>query len=467
MKSQTAAEVAAAIELAQGGWRPASGELKLIACVDEETGGELGAQWLCENEPDLARCDYLINEGAGAVMPWGKERLYGVCTAEKGVFRFTLTAHGEAGHASMPGVADNALPKLGAALTAFATNRPSYDLTEAPAILFDALGVEGLETLRARDPKLASFVEPMASVTFAPTMISASEKINVIPSRATLKVDCRVPPGLGEETARKRIAEVLGSLDEYDLEFTERVVGNSSPVDTVLFDAIDRWVSAEDKKGKAVPTMLPAFTDSRWFRDAFPDIVAYGFFPQRQMTLYESWPLVHGKDERIAVADVELAAGAYAAIARDLLGADRQPRLPEPGRQGLLQRDRARLVDRRAADSGEADRQLELDLALAGELALPASGRLQRQRDLAGALRIGREGLDPGAVRVQAPGGLDGHRHLGFASLDVALQLAKGDLRRFRERALALGPGVRRAEILRVVAEAVEVEVGLDVGVDQ
>ena len=46
--------------------------------------------------------------------------------------------------------------------------------------------------------------------------------------------------------------------------------------------------------------MLPAFTDSRTFRDAFPECVAYGFFPQREMNLYETWPLVHSRDERIA-----------------------------------------------------------------------------------------------------------------------------------------------------------------------
>jgi len=41
-------------------------------------------------------------------------------------------------------------------------------------------------------------------------MIRASQKINVIPSRAELKVDCRVPPGLGEQEVRRGIAEVLG-----------------------------------------------------------------------------------------------------------------------------------------------------------------------------------------------------------------------------------------------------------------
>ena len=50
----------------------------------------------------------------------------------------------------------------------------------------------------------------MLGVTLTPTMAHASDKINVIPSRAWLKVDCRVPPGLGEEAARRRIAHVLG-----------------------------------------------------------------------------------------------------------------------------------------------------------------------------------------------------------------------------------------------------------------
>src|SRR5215207_3785432 len=61
MKSQTAAEVAAALSLARSGWRPAHGDLLVVCVADEETGGELGAMWICENHPDLVRCDYLLN----------------------------------------------------------------------------------------------------------------------------------------------------------------------------------------------------------------------------------------------------------------------------------------------------------------------------------------------------------------------------------------------------------------------
>ena len=50
----------------------------------------------------------------------------------------------------------------------------------------------------------------MLGVTLTPTMVSASEKINVIPAQARLKVDCRVPPDLGEDHARARIEEVIG-----------------------------------------------------------------------------------------------------------------------------------------------------------------------------------------------------------------------------------------------------------------
>ncbi len=151
-------------------------------------------------------------------------------------------------------------------------------------------------------------------------MAAGSSKINVVPSTATLKVDCRVPPGHGRETAQRRMAEALAGLDGYEVSWDEEVVGNGSPVDSPLRDAIDRWLAGEDPDAGTVPTMLPAYTDSRAFRDAFPECVAYGFFPQRDMTLAEMWPLVHGADERISAADVGFAARCYRSVALELLG---------------------------------------------------------------------------------------------------------------------------------------------------
>jgi acetylornithine deacetylase/succinyl-diaminopimelate desuccinylase-like protein len=317
MKSQTAAEVAAALELASNGTQLA-GDVLVVVVVDEETGGSEGAQWICEQHPDKVRCDYLLNEGGGDVIPYDGGRVYGVCVAEKGVFRFKLRTEGIAGHASIPKIGDNALLKMAPLLQAMADRQPSFDVTHPPRAMLEGLGLS-FEELRERDPLLAMLVEPMLGVTLAPTVIHASEKINVIPSAAELQVDCRVPPGLGEEDALKRIHEVLGG-EGYTVEFSERVIGNSSPVESPLMDAIRGWLEREDPDATVVPTMLPGFTDSRTFRAAFPDLIAYGFFPQKHMSLYEAAPLIHSADERIDVRDVEFATRFFADVSREICG---------------------------------------------------------------------------------------------------------------------------------------------------
>jgi acetylornithine deacetylase/succinyl-diaminopimelate desuccinylase-like protein len=327
MKSQVAAEAVAAATLARGGWRPPRGRLQLVFVSDEEAGGGVGADWLTRTHPDKVRCDMLLNEGGGEVFDFGGLRRYGVCCAEKGIFRFRLTARGAAGHASLPRTGDNALVKLGPVLQSLASQSLSLEMTDAATAFLRGLGEdpsdpgEALARIGARDPGLLTVVEPMFGVTLAPTMVHASDKMNVIPSRAWVKVDCRVPPGLGEESARRRIADVLGDqTDELELEFTEQVTGNQSPIASSLMDAIDRWVRANDAGAETLPVILPGFSDSRWFREAFPDCVAYGFFPQRHQTLLESAPLIHNADERIDVRDLGFAAGFYADIARELLG---------------------------------------------------------------------------------------------------------------------------------------------------
>ena len=329
MKSQVAAEIAAAASLARSGWRPARGELLIVAVVDEETGGALGAEWLTRTHPDAVRCDLLVNEGAGCVFEYGGARRYGVCCAEKGVFRFTLTTDGVAGHASMPSMGENALLKMAPLLERLGARQPAYELTAEPRAFLSAIGEDpddpagSVARLRAVDERLATMFEPMLGVTFAPTRISASEKINVIPSHAVLRVDCRVPPGLGEEQVRRGIAEVLGPThpeDGYRIEFTERVVGNRSPVESSLMDAISEWVSEHDPGARTAPTILPGFTDSRHFRAAFGECVAYGFFPQRHQSLPQTAPLIHGADERIDVRDLAFAAEFYRDLVLRVLG---------------------------------------------------------------------------------------------------------------------------------------------------
>jgi acetylornithine deacetylase/succinyl-diaminopimelate desuccinylase-like protein len=326
MKSQVAAEIAAVTALCEEGWRPECGELMVIVTADEEAGATHGAKWLCEQVPDKVRCDIVVNEGGGDSFELDGRRVYGVCVAEKGVFRFTLTTRGHAGHASMPRIGENALSKMAPIIEALSGGRPAITPTPEPQALLEALDMNtngdlsaGLAKLEEKEPRLAVLVEPIFGITFSPTMISASEKINVIPARAQLKVDCRVPPGLGQDDVRARVEEVLGD-DGYSIEFDEEVIGNRSPIETPLMDHIRDFLGREDPGAAVAPTVLPGFTDSRWFREAFPDCVAYGFFPQRKMDAFEAGPLVHGADERIPVEDLDLAARFYAELAPKVLG---------------------------------------------------------------------------------------------------------------------------------------------------
>jgi acetylornithine deacetylase/succinyl-diaminopimelate desuccinylase-like protein len=328
MKGQVACEVAAACELGRSGWRPEGGELVVIITCDEEAGATLGAKWLCEEVPDKVRCDLIVNEGAGEVLDFGGQRFYTVVVGEKGVFRFKLTTEGRAGHASMPDIGDNALLRMVEVLGRLDGRQPPYDDYPAGTAPLELLAgpVNGdlagaVERVRAVEPRLAAQLDPTLHVTIAPTMIRASAKENVIPSRCTVQADCRVPPGLGAEHVRRRVEELIGSEHEggYRFAFSDDIVGNSSPLAGPLAEAFRDFAERTDAGAELLPIVLPGFTDSHWFRKAFPDCVAYGFFPQRSMSFFETAPLIHAPDERIAIDDVELASRFYRELALDVL----------------------------------------------------------------------------------------------------------------------------------------------------
>jgi acetylornithine deacetylase/succinyl-diaminopimelate desuccinylase-like protein len=333
MKDQVAAEVAAVCTLGRDGWRPARGELKLVITADEEMGAQKGAKWLCEEHPDKVRADLVINEGGGDSFELNGRRLYPLSVGEKGVCRFWLRARGVAGHASVPGLGDNALLKLAPALERLREQPPLEPTPDGLAFVSalidediepdDPAGLEAaVERLRTEAPAVASYLaEPMLRVTLVPTRARASDKDNVIPSVAEVLVDCRVPPGFTADDARERVEGVLGPFaNELEIEFAEKVVGNSSPFETPFADVIRGCISEADPDAELVPNVMPGFSDSHWFRSAFAEATVYGFCPQRELDMFKAAPLVHGADERAAVSDVELAARFYASLARRVLG---------------------------------------------------------------------------------------------------------------------------------------------------
>ncbi len=325
MKGQVAANAVAIASLARDGFRP-SGDLIFAATADEEVGDDFGLSWLCREHPEAVRCDYAINEGGGdRIELTDGTPVYQATVAEKMTAPFRLLVRGRSGHASMPGIADNALVKAAQLIERLTAFHPEPQLgPEVDGFLVAVLGEvpppqEAVERVRAVAPDAVGVFEALLAPTFAPTMISASRKRNVIPSLCEVEVDCRLLPGQHPNHVEPFIRAVLGADLEYDLEWLEAQGGTRSPLDTPLWRALEEFVEEAEPGARVAPLACVGFTDSHWLREAF-GTVAYGFFPASgELPPDVAVALVHSADERVPVADLELGVRWLRHAARSLL----------------------------------------------------------------------------------------------------------------------------------------------------
>ncbi len=326
MKSEVAANAVAIASLAREGFKP-SGDLIFAATADEEAGDGFGLEWLCEAHPDAVRCDFAINEGGGDRIELEDGRpLYLPTVAEKMTAPFRLTVRGRSGHASMPGIADNALVKSTALIERIAAYRPEPQIgPEVERLLEAVLGEvptanEAVERMARLSPVAAALLDALLGPTFSPTIISASQKRNVIPALCEIEVDCRLLPGQHPEHVEPMIRAVLGSDVDYELEWIEARGGTRSPLDTPLWQALEEWVAEVEPAAAVAPLACVGFTDSHWLREAF-GTVAYGFFPSTgELPPEVAASLVHSADERIPVADLEYGVSWLRHAAHTVLG---------------------------------------------------------------------------------------------------------------------------------------------------
>ncbi|MGH3111470.1 MAG: M20/M25/M40 family metallo-hydrolase [Gaiellaceae bacterium] len=324
MKSQVAASAVAFASLMREGFEP-SGDLAFLTVADEEVGQGTGwgLRWLVETHPEVARCDYAINEGGGDRLLVGSAPVYLCATAEKMSAPFKLRVHGRSGHASMPGIADNALVKAARYVEALGGYEPPRSMIpEARGFLEAVLGEappleEALSRAGELSPLLPPLVEPLLSLTLSPTMIDASHQRNVIPALCEVTVDCRLLPEQTPADAEPLIRAALGN-GSYELEWIEATGGTRSALDTPLWDALSGFVSGIEPEARLAPIACAGFTDSHYLREAY-GTTAYGFFPIKVMDTELATRLVHSANERIAVDDLELGTEMLRAVARSLL----------------------------------------------------------------------------------------------------------------------------------------------------
>ncbi|HEY8107270.1 MAG TPA: M20/M25/M40 family metallo-hydrolase [Gaiellaceae bacterium] len=312
MKSQVAANAVAFASLAREGFRP-SGDLIFAATADEENGTGFGLEWLAEEHPEAVRCDFSINEGGGDRVELEDGRaIYQATVAEKMTAPFRILVKGRSGHASMPRIADNALVNATRLIDRISEYRPEPQLgPEVEGFMQAVFGevppaAQVVARVAPLSPVVAVVLDALLAPTFSPTMISASQKRNVIPALCGVEVDCRLLPGQHPEHVEPMIRAVLGGDVDYDLEWVEGAHGGTrSSLDTPLWRAVEDWVAETEPGALATPLACVGFTDSHWLRQAF-GTVAYGFFPTTgELPPEVAAGLVHSADERIPVSDLE------------------------------------------------------------------------------------------------------------------------------------------------------------------
>lgn len=326
MKNEVAARSVAMAELARSGFRP-RGDLWLLMVADEEDGSaDVGMRWLLEQRPDI-RPTMSINEGGGERLPLSDGRVaLSLSIGEKGTCPVALVAVGEAGHASMPEVGDNAVPHLAELIRRIGTGMPTPQRHPAVDATVEALLGRPVGDLAADlaaaatlHPALVHLLPSVAGTTMAPTRLSGSAARNVMPARATVELDCRTLPGTTSEEVLAAVRKRVGDDVACEIEPMEAMVaGSASPADGDLPAAITAWLTEGGEPAMVLPVLCTGFTDSVHLRAAV-GTAAYGFSPFGTTPAEVLAAGYHNADERVHVDDLTLAAHFHVDLARRLL----------------------------------------------------------------------------------------------------------------------------------------------------
>jgi acetylornithine deacetylase/succinyl-diaminopimelate desuccinylase-like protein len=291
---------------------PLPGDVILCIVSDEERGGDAGARFLTQEHPDLFKgVRYALGEFGGFTYYLGGKKFYLVQVAEKQGLWLRATLRGPAGHASAP-IRGGAMAKLARILTALDENRMPVHVTTAARNMIEAIAahldspldqiMRGLLDPAQTDTILdgmgseALSLNPLLHNTISPTVIRTGEAVNVIPAAVTLDMDARLLPGFTDKEFLAELAAIIG--DDIELEQFFYDPGPGEP-DMGLFDTLAGILKEADPDGIAIPFMLTAVTDARFF--ARLGIQTYGFLPMQLAEDFNFNATIHAADERVPV----------------------------------------------------------------------------------------------------------------------------------------------------------------------
>lgn len=252
---------------------------------DEEIGGDGAravAQYLRENGIRLA---WVLDEGSfvlDRIIPGLDQPVASINLSEKGILTLTLVATAPGGHSSMP-PRMTAVGRIARAVDRLQSAPMAGGLSGVSEQFFDALGryfsidkrvafanrwLFGplLERILSGSPS----TDAMLRTTTAPTMLSGSNKENVLAAEATAVINFRIHP---RDTAQDIIAHVRATLDDDEVEIRAdtALASPASPVssaDAQGYKDIEASILAAFGPLATVPGLTIAATDARHYATA-------------------------------------------------------------------------------------------------------------------------------------------------------------------------------------------------------
>ncbi len=308
MKDMDAMILACVRDLARTGTVPPR-DLVIVFFADEEAGGRKGSHFLVEQHPEVfdGVTEAISEVGGYSVTVTDRHgderRTYLLQTAEKGICWLRLTAHGRAGHGSVPND-ENAIVRLAEAISRIAAHTWPREFIPSVRTLLEGLGEltgtswsdEDLEDLLDHLRGAQGFVRGTLQDTSNVTMLDAGYKHNVIPQHASANVDCRFLPG-HEEQLLATITELAG--EHVSVEVLHRDIALDAPFEGDLVEAMVAALRTEDPDAVVLPYCLSGGTDNKAL--SLLGITGYGFAPLRLPADLDFAPMFHGVDERVPV----------------------------------------------------------------------------------------------------------------------------------------------------------------------
>ena len=246
-KAEAAIWVDTLIRLSEEKSRPRRTLKLALTCGEETSGAFNGAEWLAKNQRELIDAAFAINEGAwGELDAQGGRVLMQVQAGEKTAQNFRLEVTNRGGHSSRP-VKDNAIYHLAAALTRISNYEFAPQFSDGNRAYFTGMAkiqaakgesaIAGAMTALVRDPgdtaaiALVATKDPswnaMLRTTCVATLLDAGHATNALPQRARANINCRIFPGVAQETVRRQLEEIVADADVKVT--TLEVRGPSSP----------------------------------------------------------------------------------------------------------------------------------------------------------------------------------------------------------------------------------------------